>query len=422
MIDGIKPPKRPLEPRPPAKLNLTATDEPEPAFVPPESIAAPVEEHTTTTAPDASSGASSRRSTILKFHPVAWFKGLSKKQKIGFTALVAVLLAALGAGAWALFLKPEPAPAPAPVVQEKKEEPPKPTIYYSPLTGSPVSKEQSEYPVIGVMIENSPDARPQSGLKDAGVVFEAIAEGGITRFLALFQEAHPDYVGPVRSVRPYYVDWLQGFDAAVAHVGGSGEALAKIRNEGVRDLDQFANPGPFNRVRTRYAPHNMYTNIGSLFSLAKEKGWNTSTFTGFPRKAEKPSASITANAIDITISGALYNVHYDYDATTNSYKRVLAGKPHLDERSKAQLSPKVVVVMIVPYSIHPDGVHSAYQTIGSGKTYVFQDGIATEGSWEKPSSKAQIVLKDAAGKPLELNAGQTWITATSIPSNVTYRP
>lgn len=414
MIDGFKP-QRPGVPRERAKISREDIQD-EPAFRPPEEVADTVELPEKPRFSTESDPPKKHRKS-----PVAWFKGLSKKQKIIAVVVLLIVLAGLGGGAYALFKKPTPAPAP--VVEEvKKEEPVKETPIYSPLTGNVVTKEQSQLPVIGVMIENSPDARPQSGLNKAGVVFEAIAEGGITRFLTLFQEDQPDYIGPVRSVRPYYVDWLQGFDAAVAHVGGSAEALAKIKSEGVKDLDQFSNSGPYRRVSNRYAPHNMYSSVGGLMDLAKGKGWTTSTFTSFPRKAEKPSDAPTARTIDITISGALYNVHYDYDLASNTYKRVLAGKPHVDERSKEQLSPKNVVVIVVPFGIAANGVNSVYQTIGSGKAFIFQDGVAVEGTWEKTSSKSQITFKDAAGTAIPFNAGQTWITATSIANNVIYKP
>lgn len=420
MIDGIIPPQRPSQPW---EKEKEASDSTETVFIPPEKVAADRTEPLAAVSVSLKSWDTEKEAPAQKnrrFRPVVWFKALSKKQKALVIIAIVAVLAALGGGTWALFKsKEKPQQAPAPVV--KKEEP-KPEPTFSPLTGIPVSKEQATWPVVGVMIENSPDARPQAGLKDAGVVFEAIAEGGITRFLALYQETKPDYIGPVRSVRPYYVDWLQGFDAAVAHVGGSGEALAKIRNEGVRDLDQMANAGVFQRVRNRYAPHNMYSNVAALADLSRQKGWNTSQFTGFTRKTEAPSSALTAAAIDVTISGRLYNIHYDYDAATNTYKRVMAGKPHIDERSKAQISPKAVVIMIVPYSIHADGLHSVYQTIGSGKVFIFQDGIAAEGTWEKTSAKSQITFKDTAGKSIQLNPGQTWVTATSIPSNVAFRP
>ena len=421
MIDGIQPNRRPADPKKAPKITLPEPSEP--AFRPPEAVAAaeatPPKHITEPLTPKRFDTAKGGKRSA-KFNIVEKFKHLSKKQKIITIAIVVVVLAGLGGGAYALFKKP--APKPAPVVVEKKEEAPKATPIYSPLTGVAVTKEQSELPVTGIMIENSPDARPQAGLNQAGVVFEAIAEGGITRFLTLWQESQPDYVGPVRSVRPYYVDWLQGFDAAIAHVGGSAEALQKIKNENVRDLDQFHNPGPYKRVSNRYAPHNMYTSLGGLLDLQRSKGWTSSKFTGFPRKAEKPSEAPTARTIDITISGRLYDVHYDYDLASNSYKRSEGGRPHVDERSKAQISPKVVIAIVVPYSIHSDGVHSNYGTIGTGKAYIFQDGNSIEATWTKTSAKSQIAFTDAAGKPITLNPGQTWITATSIATNVVYKP
>lgn len=431
MIDGISPPQK--QPRKDKAVKLDTIDSTEEPFRTPEEIAeteevevssdpkedaksekAPEEEKKPAFAPEKSNGG--KKGILAKF------KDLSKKQKIIIIAAALILLGGTGGGAYALFFNSKDEPQVAKEVKEPEPEPPKEVIYYSPLSGVAVSKEQSEAPVIGVMIENSPDARPQAGLNQAGVVFEAIAEGGITRFLALYQENHPDHIGPIRSVRPYYVDWLQGFDAAIAHVGGSADALAKIKAEGVKDLDQFANSGPYRRVNNRYAPHNMYSSLDGLTDLAKSKGWNSSSFTSFPRKTASPSQATTAKTIDLTISGANYNVHYDYDPASNTYKRVLAGKPHVDERSKEQLSPTVVVAMVVSYSIHSNRVNSVYQTIGSGKTVVFQDGIATEGTWEKASAKAQIIFKDAAGKPIELNAGQTWITAVSIANNIVYKP
>jgi hypothetical protein len=418
MIDGLS---AGGSPKPKRKITTKQTDT-EPAFRTPEEVAGSEIENINidNTTPEktkpgfASAGAGKKRRS-----PKEWFLGLDKRQKIAVIVAAVLLIGGAGA-AFEILRKPEAKPAPV----VKKEEPKEPAkrVIYSPLTGVAVSKEQSELPVTGIMIENSPDARPQSGLNKAGVVFEAIAEGGITRFLTLFQEEQPDYVGPVRSVRPYYVDWLQGFDAAVAHAGGSGEALAKIQAEGVKDLDQFANGGAFKRVSNRYAPHNLYTNLSDLTNLQRSKGWNGSKFTGFPRKAEAASSAPTARSVDIKISGALYDVHYDYDAASNSYKRVLAGRPHTDERSKEQISPKVMVALVVPYSIHGDGIHSVYQTIGTGHAYIFQDGIVTEATWEKTSGKSQITFKDAAGKAVAFNAGQTWITATGLATNVSYKP
>jgi hypothetical protein len=270
------------------------------------------------------------------------------------------------------------------------------------------------------MIENSPDARPQAGLKDAGVVYEAIAEGGITRFLTLFQESNPDYIGPVRSVRPYYLDFIKPYDAPVAHAGGSGEALAQIRNEGFKDLDQAYNPSYYQRITSRYAPHNLYTSRAQLLELQKAKGWTTSNFAGLARAEEKPSTTVTARAIDFAISGYYYNPHYDYDTATNTYKRSEGGQPHTDDRSGTQLAPKVVVAVVMPHSYA--GIYSVYQTNGVGKAYIFQNGTVTEASWNKTNRDTQLTLVDGAGKAIGLNPGQTWITLVGDTGQVTYTP
>jgi hypothetical protein len=351
--------------------------------------------------------------------PKAWwnsFQALDKKKKVLVIVGVSVVLALLGGALWYFVLKSDP-PAPTPVVKE--EEPPAPTTLASPLTGVQVKPDLTKMPVTGVMIENSPDARPQSGLYDAGVVFEAIAEGGITRFLALFQESKPEYIGPVRSVRPYYLDFLAPHDAPIAHAGGSGQALAEISAQGIKDLEAFQNPNYYQRVSNRYAPHNLYTGRSKLLELQKSKGWTASKFNGFVRKAEKKAATPKAKSIDFSISSFLYNVHYDYDAKTNSYKRVLGGKPHTDEKARKQINPKVVVALVMSHGY--SGIYSVYGTKGSGTAFIFQDGTVTKGVWEKKNRTSQFKFGDANKAPLGLNAGQTWLTLVSSAGAVTYK-
>ncbi len=338
------------------------------------------------------------------------------------SALVIVVCGAV-AGFAITHIDKKPAASAVQVKKAVKKAPPKPTTVPSNLSGLPVAPEVNQRPVTGVMIENSLDSRPQSGLSEAGVVFEAIAEGGITRFLALYQDTQPTDIGPIRSARPYYVKWALGFDAGYAHVGGSPQALADIRALGVKDLDQFANSGSYHRISSRAAPHNVYTGMSNLNALEAAKGYTTSTYTGFARaKKAQPAKVPTAKTIDLNLSGPLYNVHYDYVAATNSYNRSEGGAPHMDANGNKQISPTAVVAMVVPFGIASDGHHSEYQTIGSGQAYVFQDGNVTIGTWAKTSEKTQVTFSDAAGKPLLLNPGQTWLTAVNAPTKVTYAP
>jgi len=316
---------------------------------------------------------------------------------------------------------------PKPVAKVVKVKPaPKPTTVPSTLSGLPVDPSLNKLPVTGVMIENSTDARPQSGLGQSMVVFEAVAEGGVTRFLALFQDTSPPNVGPVRSARPYYVQWAQGFDAGYAHVGGSPDALADIKAWGIHDLDQFANSGAYQRVPTRPAPHNVYTSIARLNQLETSKGYTSSTFTGFPRKKEAPAKTPTARSINMTLSGPIYNAHYDYNAATNSYNRSEGGAPQVDANSNTQISPKVVIAMVIPMTrgaLDATGAYySNYASIGSGTVYIFQDGTVTTGTWTKASGAAQVTFTDAAGAAIKLNPGQTWLTAVTDPSKVSSSP
>lgn len=296
-----------------------------------------------------------------------------------------------------------------------KVKPPKPApevVYYSPLTGEKVASEAAtKQAVTAIMLENSPDARPQSGLKEAGVIYEAVAEGGITRFLAIYQQQKPELVGPVRSVRMYYVDWLAPYNASVAHVGGSAAALGEVRNGNYRDIDQFFNSGTYWRATDRYAPHNVYTNFQKIDALNETKGYTTSTFTGFSRIDGKPSSAPDATSVTINISSPLYNTTYAYDKSTNTYNRSLAGVPHLD-REKGQISPSVVVAMQVDMTlVLEDGYRESIMTTGSGKATIFQNGTAQEVVWSKADRASQIKFTDASGKDVPLIRGQTWIAA-----------
>lgn len=290
-------------------------------------------------------------------------------------------------------------------------EPPKP-IFYSPLTGEKVANEAAaQQTVTAIMIENSPDARPQSGVKQAGVIYEAIAEGGITRFLTLHQQDKPQLIGPVRSLRMYYVDWLAPYNASVAHIGGSAAALIEIRNGKYRDIDQFFNAGSYWRAKDRYAPHNVYTSFEKLDALNTKKGFTSSTFTGFPRVDGKAAEPPTATNITINISGPLYNTTYTYDVANNRYNRNLAGKPHVD-REDGAITPSVVIAMKVDmHRVFEDGYREEIKANSTGEAVIFQNGSVSTVTWKKPSRESQISFVDAQGKEVALTRGQTWIAA-----------
>lgn len=294
--------------------------------------------------------------------------------------------------------------------------------YYSPLTGKEVADETAtKQPVTAVMIENSPESRPQSGLKQAGAVYESVAEGGITRFVALYQQEKPQLIGPVRSLRMYYLEWATPYQASIAHVGGSYNALQEVGNGSHRDADQSFNAGSFWRASDRYAPHNMYTSFEKLDALNASKGYTESTFKSFERSDGKLSEEPSATSVTVNFSSASFNTSYTYNEETNSYDRFLAGAPHND-REDGQISPNVVVVLKVETQSRggPDG-YEDITTSGSGQAYVFQNGTVKELTWKKESMKEPLQLVDTEGKPFALNRGQTWIAAITGRGGVSWQ-
>jgi hypothetical protein len=418
MQGDIMLPQRPERPKPaPKPKPIHHQTEPVPDFV--------LDEVDLTSSKKTSRALAAPHKHLKRFW--AWWLSLGRNQRF---AIIAGLLLIFGAGAigWYYFIQPN-STASLTIIHHPK--PKKPLTVPSPLTGVQVDPALAKRPVTGVMIENSDGARPQSGLQDAGVVYEAVAEAGITRFLALFQDAQPQYIGPVRSLRPYYIDYAAPYQATIVHVGGSPDALSQVSSGGYRNLDQFANAGYFSRVATHVAPHNVYTSFAKLDSANQRKGYTASLFTGWPRKADKKLKLPTAKTIDLAISSRDYYVHYDYNAAGNNYSRSEGGAAHLDlvsaaDKTGVQLQPKVVVALIVPLSngrLDATGAYySNYQDTGSGTAYVFQDGGVTQGTWTKSDTSSPLTLQDANGAAIKLDAGQTWLTLVGSTGKVVYKP
>ncbi len=337
-----------------------------------------------------------------------WAAG-HRKQSWAICAIIALCIGGLISFIVFSALQPADTAKKTTVSSKKKVEAIK---YYSKMTGNLVANETAiSAPVTGIMIENSPDARPQSGLKDSEILFEAIAEAGITRFIALFQQNKPQLIGPVRSVRIYYIDWAAAFNASIAHIGGSDEALAEVRNGNYRDLDQFFNSKSYWRSTDREAPHNVYTSFEKLDALNASSGYLASDFIGFTHVDGKPSKTPTATNINVNISSDTFNSSYIYDPTTNKYARSQDGAPHLD-REGGQITPSVVIAMYVDESRAGDYKnHEIITTIGTGNATIFQNGEVIEATWRKSSKVDQLVFTDISGTEISFVRGQKWITA-----------
>jgi hypothetical protein len=355
---------------------------------------------------------------------------LTRRQLMIASAVVLVLI--ISGTAFAMMSRHQPAqsavatprltppPTPTPV--------PTPTLVTDPVTGNMVTPVVAAQPVAGVMIENFyPDARPQSGLSQAGIVYEALAEGGITRFLAIFQEPFPGVMGPVRSLRPYYLDWGLERGIPVAHAGGSQPALAEIVPLGLKNINALEYDGSyFYRISTRYAPHNLYTNSNLLTQVVSKLGFaQPPTFQPLPRKGDTPAAKPPATDIKIPFSYTAYNAEYKYNAAGNDYFRFEGGAPQVDAGNGGkQIQVKNLAVEFIPvtYGTQNDGdPDTDYHLIGTGKLIVFEDGNVITGTWSKASDSAPTQLLDQTGKPITFDRGSIWFNAVPTNTNVTYQ-
>lgn len=334
---------------------------------------------------------------------------------------------------------------------------------FSLLTGEPLAKaEQKTAPTYCIQIPNGTDGgRPQVGLNQAGVVFEAVAEAGITRFAAIYQNPSEAIIGPVRSLRIYYLEWDTPFDCTIVHAGGSGDALAAVSNGGYKDLSEDYSY----MYRGTYGGrmwNNLFTTSAYLEKFNADHNYKSSDIKGFARLTPDESDTDRANGaasekLDITkatnkntsdisvpvpkisldLGGwADYNINYVYDADSNTYLRSYAsGREHqiyncanedLGEKNPedvctlTQITPSVVVAMVVKESRAADNYHEDISAVGSGDVYVFQNGNAIKGTWEKSSAKDQIKFKDKAGKEIKLAPGQTFVTAVPNYGKITY--
>lgn len=315
---------------------------------------------------------------------------------------------------------------------------------YSKLTGLEISDASlNSAPTYCIQIPNGDDgARPQAGLGQAAVVFEAIAERGITRFAAVFQNPTTSAIGPIRSLRTYYLNWDTPFNCTVVHAGGSDDALANIRTGGQRDLDE-STTYMWRELRSSRAWNNLFTSAEKLNSFNTANGYTTSNLQAFPRLTPDATAEaiasnttcvedecITENVAEISIAfGAspTYNTIYTYDSINNKYWRSYAnGKPHMsyecpsgltepntttDCGDPIQLAPSVVIAMVVSEHTANDGYHEDIATTGTGSATIFQNGQAIEGTWTKTSQSSQIIFRDNNGSTINLTPGQVWIAA-----------
>lgn len=292
-----------------------------------------------------------------------------------------------------------------------------------PISGEMVDQGKIERRVLAIAVENHTTARPQSGMDNADIVYEALAEGGITRFLLIYLCRDSSEIGPVRSARPYYIDWLTEFDAGYAHIGGSPNAFKLIKSIGVLDLDEFGNSAAYWRDSSRYAPHNVYTTTERLWNLIEQKGESRKSdfevwkFKDDAGESERPDSA----EIKIRYSKVGYGTEWKYDRSSNKYLRSQEGKAFTDKPTGKQLETKNLIVMWTKTSPSSDGLNRLdMETIGSGDAKIFLDGKAIDAIWKKESRRERTRFYTKDNQEIEFNRGQSWISVVPVGTQVTH--
>lgn len=275
---------------------------------------------------------------------------------------------------------------------------------------------------VAVILDNYfPDARPQSGLSRASMVFEAPVESGITRLMAMFLEHDAGSVGPIRSARPYFVRWAAGFGALLAHAGGSPSALALIRHTHVvGNVEADTGAPEFYRQQTRVAPHDLFSGTRGIIAVARRRGeaiarqryWSIphQTQAALGNRGRGRQATIDFSTPSVQ-SPSSYRVTYRFNRNTDLYSRYVGGSPALDADNGRPLMAANVVVLatdISPIANDPL-LRVKIRTVGSGSATVLQDGRVIRGTWHKESATGMLRVEDQAGHPIRLDRGVTWV-------------
>jgi hypothetical protein len=297
----------------------------------------------------------------------------------------------------------------------------------SPINGKLFTREEmeklKERRPIAAMINNHIQARPTSNVSQADLVYEALVEGGITRLVAIFWSREPNKIGPIRSVRQYYIEWISPFDPLFIYDGFaiSGDSRVDAAGNLIKyDIKRIYTAGAW-RVSDRPAPHNEYSSTIRTWEIGKDRG-----FDSFPEieSWKFKSDSSLANRNDrfkakVSISNSdQYNSAWEYDKDTNLYLRSIGGIKDMDLETNQQISAKNVVLQEV--KIQPAGDkynRLIITTIGSGNAAILQDGKIIYGTWEKKDRQSRTRFYDSNKNEIEFNRGLTWISAVRQISN-----
>ncbi len=288
-----------------------------------------------------------------------------------------------------------------------------------PLTGRPAPGGAiPDRPALAIKVENLPEARPQAGLANADIVYEEPVEGGITRFIAIFQCRDSDRVGPVRSGRTTDAGVLVQYGKPLlGYAGAAGPVQRAIREAGLIDVNYLVAAGAYIRDPIRAEPHNLYTATKKLYAAGRAKAGPPAP--AFNYSQDLPSKSRPVSTVHLNFS-SYSDVYWKWDPSTGRWLRFHGTVAHMLE-SGVQVSAVNVVVQVVKVApgriVDAAGNPSPEVTLtGSGKAYVFRDGRMIAGTWRRPLLSDLTKFVAPSGEVIPLAPGNTWVEL--LPSTI----
>jgi hypothetical protein len=333
---------------------------------------------------------------------------ITRRGKTSIAVATTLVVAGGALGYFALFPDQAPAIVRTTLTRVGLVEAPPPPPPACPLTGELAEGGAvPDRPALAVKIENYPDARPQAGLQSADVIYEEPVEGGITRFIAVYQCRDDTRIGPVRSARAVDPEVLSQFGVSIlAYSGGAPGVLNALEDADLVTLDESSGGDAFVRDESREVPHNLYASTAKLYGAAHSTEGPPPPL--FVYADELTLRSRKVSSVHLPFSTNYADVWWSWDALLKEWVRAHGDVPHTVETG-GPVSATNVVVQVVDMVIPPDRLTPELELTGSGKAYVFRDGRMLVGRWERPTLNdvTRFVAKD--GTEIPLAPGRTWV-------------
>ena len=290
---------------------------------------------------------------------------------------------------------------------------------------TPKSKYSGTKRTIAVVIDNVGNAVPQASLNQAMIVYEALVEGGLTRFLAIYKDPQVETIGPARSARPYFIDYAMENDSIFVHYGGSPKALDEVEQFNIDNVNGIQSPGKvFWRTNKKTAPHNAMVDVAEVWKYAQSKGYRTTTsdrnVLNYVTDEINLENGVSASTVSVPYKSDNM-VKFKYNSETKLYERYVNDKLQKDFLTGEALTTKNIIITYANnYTTDEENRYGrqAIENIGTLDGYYITNGMATKIKCKKTSRTTRTSYQDLEGNEIKVNDGNTYIQIVPISMNI----